>query len=88
MSESNFIHISTENPQLASIGKLAERNVYLVPSTSLSKLRLLLENLTVFFIDFEQVNELHGLTQNERLRLTMAYSHKLQALVLKFQHKK
>lgn len=68
MSESNFSNISAEYPQLASIGKLAERNVYLDPSTSLSKLRLLVEKLTGFIIEFEQIHELKELSQNERLR--------------------
>ncbi|NQX97852.1 MAG: hypothetical protein HRT73_08235 [Flavobacteriales bacterium] len=49
---SNFTYISYEYPQLANIGQLAERNVFVDPSTSLSKLRLLVEKLTVFIIEF------------------------------------
>lgn len=68
MNKSNFIHISTEYPQLAGIGKLAERNIFIDPSTSLSKLRLLLEKLTELIIDYEQEVDLSAMTQNDRLK--------------------
>jgi len=68
MSQSNFNHIAEEYPQLANIGQLAERNAITDPSTSLSKLRLLVEKLTGFIIEFEQEDDLAALTQNERLK--------------------
>ena len=68
MSQSNFNHIAQEYQQLANIGQLAERNVFIDPSTSLSKLRLLVEKLTGFIIEFEQVEDLIRLSQNERLK--------------------
>ncbi|MFT7156082.1 MAG: hypothetical protein ACI8Q1_001086 [Parvicella sp.] len=68
MSQTNFSNIAEEYPQLASIGQLAERNANSDPSTSLSKLRLLVEKLTGVIIDFEQVSELAEMTQNDRLR--------------------
>lgn len=68
MSQSNFKHIALEYPQLASIGQLAERNVFIDPSTSLSKLRLLVEKLTLLIVDYEQVRELASMTQNDRLK--------------------
>ena len=68
MIHSNFQHISDEYPQLAKFGELAEHNTFIDPSTSLSKLRLLVEKLTGFIIEFEQLNELKDLTQNDRLR--------------------
>ena len=68
MYKSNFQHISDEYPQLAKIGELAEHNTFIDPSTSLSKLRLLVEKLTGFIIEFEQLDELKDFTQNDRLR--------------------
>ena len=68
MIHSNFQHISDEYPQLAKFGELAEHNTFIDPSTSLSKLRLLVEKLTGFIIEFEQLDELKDLTQNDRLR--------------------
>ncbi len=68
MSQSNFSHIAKEYPQLTNIGQLAERNTFIDPSTSISKLRLLVEKLTIFIVEFEQVAELADLTQNERLK--------------------
>lgn len=68
MSQSNFNHITEEYPQLAKFGQLAERNIFTDPSTSLSKLRLLIEKLTGFIIEFEQLNDLASMTQNDRLK--------------------
>ena len=68
MSQSNFNYIVEEYPQLANIGQLAERNIFTDPSTSLSKLRLLVEKLTKFIIEFEQLDDLADITQNERLK--------------------
>jgi type I restriction enzyme R subunit len=68
MSQSNFNHIAEEYPQLANIGQLAERNIFTDPSTSLSKLRLLIEKVTEFIIGFEQLDDLTAMTQNDRLK--------------------
>lgn len=68
MSISNFNHIKPEYPTLASIGQLAERNVFIDPSTSMSKLRLLVEKLTEFILEFERLQYLNPLGQMERLR--------------------
>lgn len=68
MSISNFNHIIEEYPKLSSFGQLAERNVFSDPSTSLSKLRLLVEKLTGFIIDFERINDLDHMSQHDKLK--------------------
>lgn len=68
MSQSNFTYIAAEYPQLASIGQLAERNVFIDPSTSLSKLRLLAEKISLLIVDYEQERELTFMNQNDRLK--------------------
>lgn len=68
MKQSNFVHIETEYPQLAHIGELAERNLHTDPSTSLSKMRLLLELMSKLIGKFECIDDLDGLDQNSRLQ--------------------
>lgn len=67
MKKSNFSVLNKEYPKLASIGQLAERNVFIDPSTSLSKLRLLVEKLTTYIIEFEHLHEIVHYSQNDRL---------------------
>ena len=68
MNHSNFNLIADEYPKLAKFGQLAERNVFIDPSTSLSKLRLLIEKLTGFIIEFEQEGHLAAYTQHDKLK--------------------
>jgi type I restriction enzyme, R subunit len=86
MYKSNFQHISDEYPKLAKFGELAEHNTFIDPSTSLSKLRLLVEKLTGFIIEFEQLDELKDLTQNDRLR-KLDYQGVIPSDVLGLFHK-
>lgn len=66
MHKSNFTHIETEYPQLAHIGQLAERNVYIDPNTTLSKLRLLLELLSKLIAQYEHIEGCDRLDQVKR----------------------
>jgi type I restriction enzyme R subunit len=68
MNQSNFNLIADEYPQLAKFGQLAERNIFIDPSTSLSKLRLLIEKLTGFVLEFEGEEQLSTYTQHEKLK--------------------
>lgn len=68
MKKSNFSYIEVEYPQLAHIGELAERNLYTDPSTSLSKLRLLLELMSKLIGKFECIDDIDRLDQNVRLQ--------------------
>ena len=57
MIKSNFSYLTAEYPQLASLGQLAERNVFIDPSTSLAKLRILSETLINLIIDYEGISD-------------------------------
>lgn len=69
MMPSNFNYIAEEYPQLAKIGQLAERNTFIDPSTSLSKLRLLSEKITKFIIEYERIEEPEYTDQVKRIQL-------------------
>lgn len=68
MHLSNFTSIEKEYPQLAHIGKLAERNTYIDPSTTLSKLRLLLELLSKLITQYEYIDDSDRQDQLSRLQ--------------------
>lgn len=55
--KTNFSFLNNSYPELYQLALLAERNCYLDPSTTLSKLRILTEKLARFLIDFEQLEE-------------------------------
>jgi type I restriction enzyme R subunit len=69
MIRSNFTKISSEYPKLANIGQLAERNIFTDPSTSLSKLRILTENISKYIVKFEVVEEPERTDQHKRIQL-------------------
>ncbi len=69
MSKSNFTYIADEYPQLANIGQLAERNIFIDPSTSLSKLRILTEKISKLIVEYEGITERDRTDQNERIQL-------------------
>jgi len=69
MNTSNFIYISNEYPQLANIGQLVERNVFIDPSTSLSKLRLLIEKIVNLIIDYEGIQNASYKDFNNKIQL-------------------
>ena len=68
MNQSNFSLLKAEYPRLARIGQLAERNVFMDPSTSLAKLRLLTEQITLLIIDYERESTLKERPQIDRLK--------------------
>ncbi|MCD8446758.1 type I restriction-modification system endonuclease [Tenacibaculum finnmarkense] len=55
--KTNFIFLKDNYIELFQLIVLAERNCYIDPSTTLSKLRILTEKLTSILIDFEQLDE-------------------------------
>lgn len=69
MTQSNFSYLAEEYPQLAKIGQLAERNTFIDPSTSLSKLRLLTEKLSKFILEYERIEEPEYTDQIKRIQL-------------------
>ncbi|MGQ1908200.1 type I restriction-modification system endonuclease [Marinifilum sp. RC60d5] len=69
MNQSNFTYLAEEYPQLAKIGQLAERNTFIDPSTSLSKLRLLTEKLSKFILEYERIEEQEYTDQVKRIQL-------------------
>ncbi|MDG0973339.1 MAG: type I restriction-modification system endonuclease [Crocinitomicaceae bacterium] len=68
MRNSNFSYIEAEYPQLAHIGQLAERNVFIDPSTTLSKLRLLLELMSKLIAQYECIDDADRMDQMTRLQ--------------------
>lgn len=69
MNESNFAYIAEIDPLLSNIGQLAERNIYVDPSTSLSKLRLLCEKICHHIVAYERIVEPERCDQNKRIQL-------------------
>lgn len=69
MLESNFTFLQSEYPKLASLGFLAEKNLYDDPSTSLTKLRILSEKTLSYIADFENITEFrYGTRQFDKLK--------------------
>lgn len=68
MNNSNFAYISTEYPELANIGQLAERNVFIDPSTSLAKLRLLTEKMVRIIMDYEGIENTSYKDQHNKIQ--------------------
>lgn len=69
MIPSNFTYLSEEYPQLAKIGQLAERNVFIDPSTSMSKLRLFTEKLSKLIFKYEGIEGGEHTSQLNRIQL-------------------
>jgi type I restriction enzyme, R subunit len=68
VKNSNFSFIEAEYPQLAHIGQLAERNVFIDPSTTLAKLRLMFELMSKLIAKFEFVDDAERMDQSTRLQ--------------------
>ena len=68
MTTSNFRFLNREYPNLTRLGTLAERNVYDDPSTSLTKLRILAEKITLIIGEFEGIDDFDRQRQVDRLR--------------------
>lgn len=67
--KTNFDYLKDNYPHLFQLVVLAERNCYVDPSTTLSKLRILTEKLASVLIDFEQLEEPYDKKQMSRLAL-------------------
>ena len=68
MHISNFTFLENEYSALYRLGLLAEKNIYEDPSTTLIKLRILSEQITLMLGKFEGFNDLEELKQFERLK--------------------
>lgn len=64
---SNFSFFKGEWEVLAKIGESAERNVYIDSNTTISKLRLLGETIAKSVLASDNIKELQGTNQIERL---------------------
>ncbi|MGE0999927.1 type I restriction-modification system endonuclease [Bacillus sp. Gnz1/3] len=64
---SNFSFFREKWDVLANLGETAERNVYHDPHTTLMKLRLFGETLTKFILASENIREVYGTTQVDRI---------------------
>jgi len=67
MHISNFTFLENEYLALYRLGLLAEKNIYEDPSTTLTKLRILSEQITLMLGKYEGFNDLEELKQFERL---------------------
>ncbi|REE25012.1 type I restriction enzyme R subunit [Winogradskyella pacifica] len=65
--KSNFSFLRDNYIELLQLALFAERNAYIDPSTTLSKLRILAEKLSSYLIDFEQLEEPYDNRQVSRL---------------------
>jgi type I restriction enzyme R subunit len=86
LKTSNFSRIETEYPQLAHIGQLAERNVFIDPSTTLSKLRLLLELMSKLIAKYECIDDAERMDQLKRLQ-KLEYDEIVPREILDLFHK-
>ena len=65
MFTSNFIFLEKEYPSLYRLVLLAEKNVYEDPSTTLTKLRIFSEKITLMLADFEGVSGIEPSRDNQ-----------------------
>ena len=68
MSKSNFTFLFEDYPSIAKLGLLSEQSLHTDPSNTLSKLRIILEKVTQFIIEYEGVND-YSTNQNDRLKV-------------------
>ena len=68
MFTSNFTFLEKEYPLLYRLGKLAEKNTFEDPSTTLTKLRILSEKITLMLGEFEGFHDFASLKQYDRLK--------------------
>jgi type I restriction enzyme R subunit len=64
---SNFSFFKGKWDVLANLGETAEKNVHYDPHTTVMKLRLFAETLTKFILASENIKEVHGTTQVDRI---------------------
>jgi type I restriction enzyme R subunit len=67
--KTNFNFLKNNYIQLFQLAVLSERNCYIDPSTTLSKLRILTEKLASILLDFEQLEEPYDNKQMSRLAI-------------------
>ena len=67
--KTNFNFLKNNYIQLFQLAVLSERNCYIDPSTTLSKLRILTEKLGSILLDFEQLEEPYDNKQMSRLAI-------------------
>lgn len=65
---SNFKFLELEYPALYRLGILAEKNTYEDPSTTLTKLRIFSEQVTLMLGEFEGFSDFQNYSQFERLK--------------------
>lgn len=65
--ESNFSFFTGKWDVLANLGETAEKNVYHDPHTTVMKLRLFAETLAKFILASENIREVYGTTQVDRI---------------------
>lgn len=65
-SKGNFAFLEDTYPNLYAISELAEKLIYVDPSSSLSKTRLFAEKLSLLVWEFEELGEFTG-SQNDRI---------------------
>ena len=68
MVSSNFTFLEKEYPALCRLGILAEKNIYEDPSTTLTKLRIFSEQITLMLGNFEGFHDFEESSQFERLK--------------------
>ncbi|MGM0975068.1 MAG: DUF4145 domain-containing protein, partial [Bacillota bacterium] len=64
---SNFSFFSGKWDVLANLGETAENNLYHDPQTTIFKLRLFAETLTKFILAAENIKEVYGTNQVDRI---------------------
>ncbi|MEH7294570.1 hypothetical protein V7134_29940, partial [Priestia megaterium] len=64
---SNFTFFKGDWEVLAKLGESAERNVYVDPNTTISKLRLLGETITKAVLASDNIREFYDTNQIQRL---------------------
>lgn len=69
MAKSNFEFLKNEYPSLASLGELAERSLYMDPSNTLSKLRIICEKITLYLLEYEGFSDYERNDQFSKLKL-------------------
>lgn len=69
LNSENFGFLSSKWDLLAQLGKMAEKNVYDDPNTTLLKLRVFAETATKYILAFEEIQEEDGTTQVQRIQL-------------------
>ncbi|MGG1417538.1 type I restriction-modification system endonuclease [Bacillus subtilis] len=64
---SNFSFFKGKWDVLANLGETAEKNIYHDPHTTIMKVRLLAETITKYVLAAENIKEVYGTNQNDRI---------------------